>query len=105
MSNICFVISNINPFLGGTERVTITLSNGLSKIGYNSYYIFTNGDYQAIEESKKLKINDSKSPINIEKEIRNFLQTNRIKIVIVVNYIFQTSKYQKIFELLKKIWI
>lgn len=102
MSNICFVISNINPFLGGTERVTITLSNGLSKIGYNSYYIFTNGDYQAIEESKKLKINDSKSPINIEKEIRIFLQTNRIKIVIVVNYIFQTSKYQKIFELLKK---
>lgn len=37
MANIAFFVSNIDPFIGGTERVTQSIAENLVFKGYNTF--------------------------------------------------------------------
>lgn len=99
--NICYLISNIEPSIGGTERVTISVSENLSNLGYHSFFIFTHADNPSISKESKLKINYDYSLESLKKSVTNFIEKKSIKVLIVVNRVFQTTKYQKLFKYLK----
>lgn len=101
MINIAFLVSNIDPFIGGTERVTQSIAKNLENIGYNVYFIYTNANNNNILPNKKLKIISKDPPHEITNKIRNFSQEKNIKIIIVVNRVFQSLKFQQIFKELK----
>lgn len=101
MTNIAFLVSNINPFIGGTERVTQSIAENLEMIGYNVYFIYTNADNTNISTARKIKINPKSLVPNIVNDIKIFITTNNIKVIIVVNRIFQSPKFQHIFKILK----
>lgn len=54
--NIAFMIRNVNPTAGGTERVTFSITNNLKNYGYDSFYIFSGKDYDEIPTTHKLNI-------------------------------------------------
>lgn len=98
--NIAFMIRNIDPTSGGTERVTFSIINKLQLLKYTCFYIFLDKDYDKIDNAKKLNIGCKN---NREKEecLFNFIKENNIKVLIIVNQIFQTKDYQRIFLRLK----
>ena len=100
--NICYLISNIEPSIGGTERVTISVSKNLSNLGYHSFFIFTQADNPSIPKENKLKIKYDYSLESLKKSVTNFIEKKSIKVLIVVNRVFQTNKYQKLFKYLKE---
>lgn len=102
MINIAFLVSNIDPFIGGTERVTQSIASNLEKKGYNVYFIFTNADNNTIISDQKLRINPKKATKEISTSIKQFVAINDIKIIIVVNRVFQSKKFQVVFKELKK---
>ena len=81
MINIAFLVSNIDPFIGGTERVTQSIAKNLENIGYNVYFIYTNANNNNILPNKKLKIISKDPPHEITNKIRNFSQEKNIKII------------------------
>lgn len=99
--NICFLVSNINPSIGGTERVTQSIAYNLQSLGYKSYFIFTNIDNPSIERTFKMRCDTSASIDVSIQAIIEFLKKNHIKVLIVVNRIFQSHKWQRIFEKVK----
>ena len=100
--NICYLISNIQPSMGGTERVTMTVSENLEKIGYKVYFIYTKEGNKLIPVNRKLKIDYDVGINSLKKEVLSFVGKNSIQVLIVVNRVFQTSKYQELFRFLKK---
>lgn len=100
--NICYLISNIQSSIGGTERVTMTVSENLEKIGYNVYFIYTKKGNELIPEDKKLNIDYNEGINFLKTEVLSFIEKNEIQVLIVVNRVFQTSKYQELFSFLKK---
>lgn len=101
MANIAFFVSNINPFIGGTERVTQIIAKNLDNIGYNTFFIYTNVDNKDIPQTKKIKINPYNSSFLIAESIKKFITTNNIQVIVVVNRVFQSLKYQHVFIRLK----
>lgn len=101
MANIAFFVSNIDPFIGGTERVTQIIAKNLENIGYNTFFIYTNVDNKNIPQTKKIKIDPYNSSFLIAKSIKEFITINNIQVIIVVNRIFQSLKYQHVFKQLK----
>ena len=102
MNNIAFLVSNIDPYIGGTERVTQTIAQNLSIKGYNVFFIFTSADNEDISKERKLKINPDNSSEQIAKSIEEYIECHQIQVVIVVNRVFQSPKFQKVFLLLKQ---
>lgn len=100
--NICYLVSNINPSKGGTERVTMTVSENLEKVGYNVYFVYTQEGNELIPTGRKLKIGYDDREDSLQKEVLSFIEKNAIKVLIVVNRVFQTSKYQALFCFLKR---
>lgn len=100
--NICYLVSNIQPSIGGTERVTISVSENLEAIGYNTFFIYTNEDNNSIAGNRKLKINYHAKRDLLCDNVLSFIKDNKIKVLIVVNRVFQTFKYQALFNFLKK---
>ena len=100
--NICYLLSNIQPSIGGTERVTISVAENLEQIGYSTYFVYTNEDNILIPEYKKMKIDYKSKTFSLKNKMLSFIIRNKIKVLIVVNMAFQTPKYQTIFSYLKK---
>ena len=40
--NICFLVTNLDPTIGGTERVTFSLFQNIDNYGFCPYMIYTN---------------------------------------------------------------
>lgn len=99
--NICYLISNIDPSIGGTERVTMSVANEFKKSGYNVFYIFSGTDNNIVPLNTKLRINYYEREKVLIEKIEYFLKTNRITLLIVVNRVFQTKKFQNIFRYIK----
>lgn len=99
--NICYLISNIEPSIGGTERVTMSVSENLSNLGYHPFFIYTQIDNPSIPNESKLKINYGDSLESLKKSVLDFIERNSIEVLIVVNRVFQTIKYQDLFKYLK----
>ena len=102
MANIAFFVSNIDPFIGGTERVTQSIAENLVFKGYNTFFVYTNADNHSISINKKMRILYSDTVENIVNQVQQFILINEIRVMIVVNRVFQSVKYQKVFSLLKK---
>ena len=102
MTNISFLVSNIDPLIGGTERVTQSIAENLVSKGYNTFFVYTNADNHGISVNRKMRILFSDTVENIVNQIQQFILINEIRVMIVVNRVFQSVKYQKIFALLKK---
>lgn len=96
--NIAFMIKNLNPSSGGTERVTYTVSNKLQNKGYNCFYIYQQNNYNKIDEKYKMRIDETHNKYEC---LLSFLTTNNINILVIVNQLYQTIEYQKIFIKLK----
>lgn len=99
--SIAFICNNINPSVGGTERVTMTISKGLEKYGHKCYYIYSNIDNEKIAVKQKCFL-----PINAKKEklfstLYSFINSNKIQVLFVVNQIYQSRKFQNVFLELK----
>lgn len=99
--NIGFFCNNLDPNFGGTERVTHIISESLAKRGNNCFFIYSSQDYSGIEEENKLKIDIKEARNSLEKAISFFISHNKIQVLIVVNLIYQTKKFQKIYQNLK----
>lgn len=100
--NICYLVSNIKPSMGGTERVTMAVSENLEMVGYKVYFIYTKEGNESIPVSRKLKIDYDEGADFLENKVLSFIENNGIKVLIVVNRVFQVSKYQALFRFLKK---
>lgn len=98
--NIAFMIRNVNPTAGGTERVTFSITNNLKNYGYDSFYIFSGKDYDEIPTTHKLNIRLKNKKL-IYHLLCSFLRRNNIKILVVVNQVYQNSLFQKVFVCIK----
>lgn len=101
MNNIAFLITNIDPSNGGSERVTYTIAQNLDKIGYCSYYIYTRLDYNKVDAKRKLKIGINDRAEQIADVLKQFVIQNDIKVIVVVNRVFQTKNYLTAFSIVK----
>jgi len=95
------MVTNIDPYIGGTERVTQTIAEGLQNRGFNTFFIFPFKDNKIISSSRKLKFNSEDTVALISNLISSFLNLNSIKVLVVVNRMFHSVKYQKIFSNIK----
>ena len=100
--NIGYLIGSISPFNGGTERVTLTITERLKFYGFDAFFIYSLIDYSKIEQSHKLKISEKDNELELYEIINNYIQKNNIRILVIVNQRFQTQKYQKIYKSLKR---
>lgn len=99
---IAFICNNITPNSGGTERVTFKISNELDKIGFESYFIYSNKDNNNIPQYKKARISIKDRSNKIKTILSEFIKQNNINILVVVNQIYQGRKFQHIYSYLKK---
>ena len=90
MANIAFFVSNIDPFIGGTERVTQSIAENLVFKGYNTFFVYTNADNHSISINKKMRILYSDTVENIVNQVQQFILINEIRVMIVVNRVFQS---------------
>lgn len=93
--------NNIDPSAGGTERVTRYVADRLNDIGYKCNYIYSNIDDKEIAEIRKIKIEQFGDKNYLTESLHRFVMKNQIKVLIVVNQIYQTPKYQAVFKELK----
>lgn len=100
--NIAYFIGSIDPSHGGTERVTLTVTDELKLHGFNAYFIYSQKDNSNINQSHKLRINEKNNEAELYKIINLYIIQNNIKILVIVNQRFQNSKYQKIYKQLKQ---
>lgn len=99
--SIAFMCNNIDPSAGGTERVTRYVADRLNDIGYKCNYIYSNIDDKEIAEIRKIKIEQFGDKNYLTESLHRFVMKNQIKVLIVVNQIYQTPKYQAVFKELK----
>lgn len=95
-------MSNLDPSVGGTERVTISIAKKLSTIGYKVFFIYTSKDNISIPGEQKLYINYSNEIGSIKENVLSYLSQNKILLLVVVNRVFQTKKYQNIYSYIKQ---
>lgn len=99
---ISFLVTNIDPNVGGTERVTYTLYENFKTIGYTPFLIYCGKDNDQIPTSKKLKISLNSSADTISTSISDYVKKNSIDIIVVVNRLFHSAKYLKALKRVKK---
>ena len=78
---ISFLVTNIDPNVGGTERVTYTLYENFKTIGYTPFLIYCGKDNEQIPTSKKLKISLNSSADTISTSISDYVKKNRHKVL------------------------
>ena len=100
--SIAFMCNNIDPSAGGTERVTRYVAEGLEHKGYVCFYIYSHIDDRLILIDNKIKINQHGSVKELANELIAFTEKNGIEVLVVVNQIYQTPKYQRIYQTLKE---
>lgn len=100
--SIAFMCNNIDSSAGGTERVTRYVAEGLGRKGYVCFYIYSHIDDRLLPSDKKIKINLHGSAKDLAEELIPFIEKNGIGVLIVVNQIYQTPKYQKVYQILKE---
>lgn len=83
--NILFLELNLNPSLGGVERVTHIIGNALEKQGYNVFYAYRHIDESNLPEAKKLKYSFDSSEEMLHKKLYDFIQIHKIDVVISQN--------------------
>lgn len=83
--NILFLELNLNPSLGGVERVTHIIGNALEKQGYNVFYAYRHIDESNLPEAKKLKYSFDLSEEMLHKLFYDFVQTHKIDVIISQN--------------------
>ena len=99
---ISFLVTNIDPNVGGTERVTYTLYENFETIGYTPFLIYCGKDNDQIPTSKKLKISLNSSADTISTSISDYVKKNNIDIIVVVNRLFHSSKCLKALRQVKR---
>lgn len=80
--NILFLELNLNPSMGGVERVTYTIGTALEKQGYNVFYAYRYTDESNLPEEKKLKYSFNFSEEMLHKLLYDFIQTHKIDVII-----------------------
>lgn len=100
--SIAFMCNNIDPSAGGTERVTRYVADSLEHKGYSCFYIYSHIDDHLLSNTKKIKIDQYGKVNDLAKELISFIKDNSIEVLIVVNQIYQTPKYQKVYRILKE---
>lgn len=100
--SIAFMCNNIDSSAGGTERVTRYVADSLEHKGYSCFYIYSHIDDHLLSNAKKIKIDQYGKVNDLAKELISFIKDNRIEVLIVVNQIYQTPKYQKVYRILKE---
>lgn len=99
--NIVYVIKNIDPASGGTERVSTSVATTLEQQGVSTFFLFSGKDWTGIETSRKSKFEDSWDKIKLTNFISNFVDEKKIDVIIVVNQCHQGIKFQKVFSHIK----
>lgn len=99
--SLAFMCNNINSSVGGTERVTRFISDRLTNEGYDCFYIYSHIDDCSIDVNHKIRINQFGEEEYLKKQIFDFLENHKIDVLIVVNQIYQTKKYQSVYKYLK----
>lgn len=99
--SLAFMCNNISPSAGGTERVTRFVADRLVVEGYKCFYIYSQIDDSSIESGKKMRINQRGDKEYLKKALYGFVKDNSIDVLIVVNQIYQTTKYQSVYNYLK----
>lgn len=98
--NICFLVTNLDPTIGGTERVTFSLFQNIDNYGFCPYMIYTNIGSELIPERYKLKVNTDNENEDSRKSISQFIISNEIRVLIIVNRIFHKAIF---IDLLNKV--
>lgn len=101
--NICFFVTNLDPTIGGTERVTFSLFQNIGDHGFRPFMIYTNKGSELIGDKYKLKVNSTESIEQSCELISKFVQDNNIKVLIIVNRIFHSEKYIKLLRKVKMV--
>lgn len=98
--NICFLVTNLDPTIGGTERVTFSLYQNIENYGFCPYMIYTKIGSELIPEGYKLKVNTDNENEDSRKSISQFIISNEIRVLIIVNRIFHKAIF---IDLLNKV--
>lgn len=98
--NICFLVTNLDPTIGGTERVTFSLYQNIGNYGFCPYMIYTKIGSELIPEGYKLKVNTDNENEDSRKSISQFIINNEIRVLIIVNRIFHKAIF---IDLLNKV--
>lgn len=99
--SLAFMCNNINTSVGGTERVTRFVADKLANEGFECFYIYSHIDDCSIDVNYKLKIDQFGKEEYLKKRISEFIENHKIDVLIVVNQIYQTKKYQSVYNYLK----
>lgn len=101
MKNILFFVSSVNPNNGGVSRVTYSLVKEFQKNGYQCFYIFFYTDSDIISSDKKMRISLKTSEATLKKGILNFIETNKIDIIISQGLF--NKKFRSIYRIIRKL--
>lgn len=97
--NIAFLENNFSPTVGGVERVTFTIGEGLRSRGYGIYYIFRGEDSSDGDGDFKYAFNETEGVNSLYAELKSYIQNKNIRIVVCQN--LHSSQYAYIYKRLK----
>lgn len=100
--SVAFMCSNIDPSAGGSERVTRYVAGSLKNKGYSCYYIYSNIDDMNVPNDMKVKVNLNGSANELFAILIDFIKCHHLDVLIVVNQVYQTPKFQKVYKKLKE---
>ncbi len=80
--NILFVLTSLDPYRGGVQRVTWVLSEYFRQKGFDTFFAYDLVDYDRIEADHKIKIDYSLPFEEIYQQLENFVVKNKIDIII-----------------------
>lgn len=97
--NILFVESEFMPTLGGVERVTYTLGEGLRNVGHNIYYAFYGRDDSGLACDTKFHFNINLTDEILYKSFKDYINQKNINVIICQN--IHNPRFQAIYKKLK----